>query len=91
MILISHRGNLNKKESDNENKPDYIFNAINKGYDVEIDVWNFKDKIYLGHDEPSYQFDDKLLKFSSKLWYHAKNLEALELLQNLNLHYYWHQ
>ena len=31
------------------------------------------------------------LKFSSKLWYHAKNLEVLELLQNLDLHYYWHQ
>ena len=33
-FLISHRGNLNGKNVDFENHPDYIMAAINKGFDV---------------------------------------------------------
>ena len=39
MILISHRGNITGIEKDSENKPDYIFNALNKGFNVEIDIF----------------------------------------------------
>ena len=42
MILISHRGNLEGKQPEQENNPLYIYNALNKGYEVEIDVW-YKD------------------------------------------------
>ena len=42
MILISHRGNINGKNPEKENHPDYIWVAIQAGYEVEIDVW-FKD------------------------------------------------
>ena len=45
MILISHRGNLNGPKPDQENSPNYINNAISKGYNVEIDVW-FKDEFF---------------------------------------------
>jgi len=38
MKLISHRGNLFGPNPTNENNPDYILNAIELGYDVEIDV-----------------------------------------------------
>ena len=38
MYLISHRGNLNGIEKNNENNPDYINQAISRGYDVEVDV-----------------------------------------------------
>ena len=38
MYLISHRGNINGVEKDNENNPDYIKKAMQKGYDVEVDV-----------------------------------------------------
>jgi hypothetical protein len=54
MILISHRGNLNGKDVDNENNPLYIDRALGKGYDVEVDVWYVNGKWYLGHDEPTY-------------------------------------
>ena len=91
MILISHRGNISGKDLENENKPDYILNAINLNYNVEIDVWKYKDKLYLGHDEPLFKFDKNLLNYSSCLWFHAKNLDALQLLDDLNVHYYWHQ
>ena len=38
MILISHRGNVNGRFEDWENKPEYINDALNLGYDVEVDV-----------------------------------------------------
>jgi hypothetical protein len=53
MILISHRGNTSGINKDLENKPDYILSALNDSYDVEIDIWHYKDELYLGHDEPN--------------------------------------
>ena len=52
MIYISHRGNLNGINPKQENKPSYIFNALERSFDVEVDVWFVKGKFYLGHDEP---------------------------------------
>ena len=37
-ILISHRGNVTGPNSDRENHPDYIDRAIEKGFDVEVDI-----------------------------------------------------
>ena len=35
-----------------ENNPEYIQNALDLGYDVEVDVWGTKyGAWYLGHDE----------------------------------------
>ena len=57
MKLIAHRGNTNGIVLEYENKPDYVENAINMGFDVELDV-RFKDgKLFLGHDEPQYKLD----------------------------------
>ena len=39
MILISHRGNLKGINPQRENEPLYIVEALEKGFDVEIDVW----------------------------------------------------
>ena len=38
MKLIAHRGNIHGENPSEENKPEYIDAAIDKGYDVEIDV-----------------------------------------------------
>ena len=90
MILISHRGNINGKNIELENKPTYINLAINQGYDVEIDVW-YKNGFWLGHDEPLYPIGISFLK-NKKLWCHAKNIEALYMMQSeSNIHYFWHQ
>ena len=51
-ILISHRGNIDGRNVEYENNPNYIEAAINLGYDVEIDVWFIDGKFMLGHDEP---------------------------------------
>tara|TARA_B110000196_G_C21124676_1_gene655168 strand:+ start:218 stop:658 length:441 start_codon:yes stop_codon:yes gene_type:complete len=90
MILISHRGNLNGREPEKENNPAYISNAINKGFEVEIDVW-LKDNIwYLGHDSPTYEIAFDWLR-NKKVWCHAKNIEALNILLKNDIHCFWHQ
>jgi hypothetical protein len=92
MILISHRGNINGKDPDKENNPDYIISAISKGFEVEVDVW-YDEGFYLGHDGPEYKVDTQFLDFySDKLWCHAKNIEAVvEMRTNSKIHYFWHQ
>jgi len=92
MILISHRGNISGRKEEEENNPEYILNAIDSGFDVEIDLWA-KDKLYLGHDEPQYECPIKFLTQNfRKLWIHCKNLEALEILVNFKtLNFFWHQ
>ena len=78
MILISHRGNLDKINFDDENKPDYILAAIELGYNVEIDLWVVNKKLFLGHDYGKFAIDEKFLKENEKkLWIHAKNDDAL--------------
>ena len=53
MRLISHRGNLTGKYPLLENTPVYIREAVDAGYEVEIDVWgDTKGGLYLGHDGP---------------------------------------
>mgnify|MGYP001389856646 FL=1 len=89
MIFISHRGNINGINKKFENNPTYIQSAINKGYNVEIDVW-YKDAFFLGHDKPQFKVSQKFLE-NKKFWCHAKNLEALEKLQKIKTKYYWHQ
>ena len=90
MILISHRGNINGKDVENENNPVYIDKALEEGFDVEIDVW-YKDGIwYLGHDEPKYPINLEYLK-NNKFWCHAKNIDALNLMLENDIHCFWHQ
>ena len=90
MILISHRGNLNGK-SDRENQPDYTGEALDQGFDVEIDVWYHQHEFYLGHDEPQYKIDEKFLE-KEGLWCHAKNIDALnQMIENERIHCFFHQ
>lgn len=97
MRLISHRGNLNGPIPEKENHPDYIWEALQAGYDVEIDVWWVDGKFKLGHDGPQYDFPfDLLTNFHTKLWIHCKNMDALSQLNELDsngskLNYFWHE
>jgi hypothetical protein len=90
MILISHRGNLNGPNKDFENSPEYIYNALSKGFNVEVDVNVYKNKIFLGHDEPQYKINSTFL-LNKKIWCHAKDILALERLKKIKAIYYWHQ
>jgi hypothetical protein len=97
MKLISHRGNIKGINPKEENKPSYIENALERGYDVEVDVWWHDNGFWLGHDSPQYETDLSFLS-TSGLWIHAKNLEALyekgysnRLLNYAKLNCFWHQ
>lgn len=89
MKLISHRGNLDGKDPYKENSINYINNALNKGFDVEIDIW-YNNGFWLGHDEPIHKTDRAFLE-NSRLWCHAKNLAALLELSKINTRYFWHE
>lgn len=91
MILISHRGNIKGSNRKRENTPEYISEAMNLGYDVEVDVWFVKGSFWLGHDNPDVKIKESYLE-NKKLWCHAKNLPALErMLKNKKIHCFWHQ
>ena len=97
MILISHRGNINGKNEELENNPEYIDVALNLGYDVEIDIRYHQEQLWLGHDGPYYQIDiEWLLKRSDKLWIHCKNESAVEYFTEndyltKDLNWFWHE
>lgn len=96
MIYISHRGNINGKNEVRENSPEYIIEAVEMGYDVEIDIWSVDGKLWLGHDGPQYETTLQWLnERKDKLWIHCKNIEALELANwfksDTKLNYFWHQ
>lgn len=81
-MIIAHRGNTVGKNPARENSPDYIYEAIKKGYYVEVDVLYVpkKDSFWLGHDKPQYPVDLDFLK-NPKLWLHAKSGPTLFALQ----------
>lgn len=95
MIFISHRGNINGKNETEENKPEYIVESINQGYDCEIDLWVINKSLLLGHDLPQYKISFSFLETNSqRLWVHCKNIEAVVYLQEKNddkIHFFWHQ
>ena len=94
IIFISHRGNINGKNPTIENSVSYVDLAIQKGFDVEIDIWVIDDKIYLGHDYPKYEITEQFfIERKNKLWIHCKNYEAINYfnVSSNNYNYFWHQ
>ena len=90
MYLISHRGNLNGIQKDKENEPEYIISAIDKGFDVEVDVRFENNKFFLGHDYNQFEINKEFL-LNKKIWCHAKTSEALFALDEIKAHFFWHQ
>lgn len=93
MILISHRGNIDGRIPSRENHPSYIQDAIDFGYEVEIDAWMIEGALLLGHDEPQYGVSQHWLNQRfDKLWIHCKNTEALAWFNIIGgFKYFWHQ
>jgi hypothetical protein len=94
MILISHRGNLTGPNPERENSQLYIQEALDKEFDVEIDVWVINDIIYMGHDKPQYGVDFRWIRDRvNKLWVHCKNVESVVYFKECgyDVNYFWHQ
>lgn len=77
-----------------ENTVLYITEALQLGYDCEIDVWYVDGNLFLGHDAPEYKTSiEFLIKHQDYLWIHCKNSGALEYLvsiHNFNVFYHDH-
>jgi hypothetical protein len=96
MKLIAHRGNITGPDFTQENSPEYIENALESGYDVEIDIRYDKktDSLFLGHDEPQYKVSLYWLAGRmDNLWIHCKNIDALDFFVTSTggFNYFWHQ
>jgi len=94
MKLIAHRGNLQGPTA-TENNPNFIDEALEAGYDAEIDVRydSYSQMWYLGHDYAQYHIKwEWLLERKDRLWVHCKNLGALHMLgRTPDFNYFWHQ
>lgn len=93
MKKIAHRGNFSGP-SHKENQPHYVVEAINAGYDVEVDLWMHSNLFWLGHNGPEYLIKESfLLDIGHAAWIHCKNIDALHFLNTTfpQLNYFWHQ
>jgi len=74
---ILHRGNTNGPSLVTENNPSYLINVLEKGWDVEIDIWKTSDGLFLGHDKPTHFItDNDPILINKNTWIHCKNLDA---------------
>ncbi len=89
MIKIAHRGNTEGPKPSLENSPSHINSALQKGYNVEIDVWYVGGSLFLGHDKPDYKVSIEYLR-NDKFWCHCKNIEALKILLSNNIRCFFH-
>ena len=79
MIIISHRGNFDGPDLENENTPKSTDKALNAGFDVELDIWVLGTDIFLGHDQPFFKISLDFLKDRKEhLWLHLKNFESAD-------------
>jgi len=89
MILISHRGNINGRNPERENTVSYIQEALDQGFNVEVDVWKIGSKFYLGHDSAQNGASIDFLS-QNGIIAHCKNINALESCVNSNIHCFFH-
>jgi len=90
MLLISHRGNISGPQPKLENTIAYIEQAIDQGFDVEIDVCKWDGEyFYLGHDKPGEAVSPSWFYFKP-VWVHAKDHTALNELIKRGIHCFWH-
>lgn len=89
MFIISHRGNLTGPDYSRENHPDQILYALSLGYEVEVDVWCIDNELWLGHDAPTFHVPLEFLQ-KSRIWAHAKNIDALYTLTRHGIHTFFH-
>lgn len=84
MKFISHRGNIFGIEKDKENTIYQAEKAIQEGYDIELDIWYWKDKWWLGHDYPHNEIDFGFVKdYGHELWLHCKDVNTFYELNSL--------
>lgn len=62
------------------------------GFEVELDVWKLNDALWLSHNFPNTRVErvPNWLLERSDVWWHAKNLSALQYLLDKKKKVFWH-
>lgn len=88
-LWIAHRG-CTQGIDRRQNHPDFIKEAHNKMFDVEIDIRYIDGKYWLGHDGPEYDIGADLYDFwesrsvwYGSLWFHCKDIPTMYQVMNL--------
>jgi|TARA_R110000824_G_scaffold244049_1_gene432770 hypothetical protein len=89
-IYISNRGNLGGKDTEEENKPDYLEKALDYGVCVKTDIWLIKDRPVTGTEYPSIGINLDLFD-KEKLIVQARNPSALLHLLKNGYHCFWRE
>lgn len=80
-IIIAHRGLMYGPNKLLENRENTIIEALENGFDVEVDVWYENNNFYLGHDKPEHLTKLSFLHSICKnAWFHAKNIVTFNRL-----------
>lgn len=90
MNFIAHRGNTNGPQPTFENTEDYLQDALDKGYYVEVDIQLWNGALYYGHDGPQAHVNEKFIKQNNVIC-HAKTPGAMGPLLDMNVHCFFHQ
>ena len=91
MKIYSHRGNLEGPNPERENDPDYILEALQEKFPVEVDCWWNDGDLWFGHDGPQYKAKaDFIQQHKYMMILHANNFDAVRWLRNRDVHYFWH-
>lgn len=90
-LLISHRGNTNGIDLIRENSPEYVQEALEKGYHVVVDVWIIgRTNLALGTEHALFPVSLEFLK-NKKIICRAKSAETLEYLLINKTHCFMHE
>lgn len=79
-----------------ENRSEYLFDAIDEGFMVEVDIMTSIDgELYLGHDSLVERLTDELmceLLSTDCAIFHVKDLGAIHKIQKYRdaIHWFWH-
>jgi len=85
-LLISHRGNTEGMVPDRENSPEYVKEALEKGFYVVADVWLVGTQhLALGTNHPQYPVTAEFLK-ENNIICRAKTVQTLYLLLQCGAH-----
>lgn len=89
--LIAHRGNINGPCKERENEPDYLQEALDKGYYIEVDVRVIKGELWSGHDKAQYRISLELLQHP-RVYVHSKTIPTLHyfLRNHPEIHTFFH-
>jgi len=92
MKIYSHRGNLKGPIPAWENHPDFIQEALDEKFMVEVDCWYFDESVWFGHDKPIYPVKwDFIQQNKYMMILHVKSFNTIKYLRNRDVHYFYHE